>query len=238
MEKVPGREKRFRREEIIEAYAQGYAGAQIHADLLRRCVQKQRCAAAFQRRGAVICLLRRRSPPSRGSTPTRRRKSCARGDPSEEPLERAGFQDHDRSFRRAAGISCGCIRGSLKSGSYTFIIPPRISVKGWGGFCSMHANKREEVKSVKAGDIAAAIGLKSTFTGDTLCRGGDHPVILESISFPGACHLRCDRAQDQGGAGQAVRLPRQASAGRPHLQRQSQSRHQPDRHLRYGRAAP
>jgi elongation factor G len=47
----------------------------------------------------------------------------------------------------------------------------------------MHANKREEIKEVYAGDIAAAVGLKYTTTGDTLCPE-DHPVILESIEFP------------------------------------------------------
>jgi elongation factor G len=47
----------------------------------------------------------------------------------------------------------------------------------------MHANKREEIDSVKAGDIAAVIGLKKTYTGDTLC-DKDHPIILEAIQFP------------------------------------------------------
>lgn len=47
----------------------------------------------------------------------------------------------------------------------------------------MHANSREEVASLKAGDIGAIIGLKFTATGDTLCEGS-HPVVLESITFP------------------------------------------------------
>jgi elongation factor G len=47
----------------------------------------------------------------------------------------------------------------------------------------MHANHREEIDEVYAGDIAAAVGLKETFTGDTLT-DPDHPVILESMSFP------------------------------------------------------
>ncbi len=47
----------------------------------------------------------------------------------------------------------------------------------------MHANKREEIKEVAAGDIAAAVGLKSTLTGDTLC-DEKVPVVLESIEFP------------------------------------------------------
>ena len=47
----------------------------------------------------------------------------------------------------------------------------------------MHANKREEIKEVYAGDIAAAVGLKTATTGDTLC-DEDEPIVLESIDFP------------------------------------------------------
>jgi len=47
----------------------------------------------------------------------------------------------------------------------------------------MHANKREEIEEVRAGDIAAAIGLRDTRTGDTLCDEG-HPIILEAMKFP------------------------------------------------------
>ena len=47
----------------------------------------------------------------------------------------------------------------------------------------MHANKREEIKEVYAGDIAAAVGLKSVSTGDTVC-DEKHPVILEAMDFP------------------------------------------------------
>ena len=47
----------------------------------------------------------------------------------------------------------------------------------------MHANKREEIQSVSAGDIAALVGLKDTTTGDTLCDPA-HPIFLESIKFP------------------------------------------------------
>ncbi|MCC6945960.1 MAG: elongation factor G, partial [Thermomicrobiales bacterium] len=72
--------------------------------------------------------------------------------------------------------------GKLVSGSYAL-----NSTKGQreriGRLLRMHANHREEVDQVSAGDICAVIGLKSTFTGDTLC-DADHPVILESINFP------------------------------------------------------
>jgi elongation factor G len=72
--------------------------------------------------------------------------------------------------------------GTLNSGSYIY-----NSSKGKkeriGRILKMHANKREEIKEVYAGDIAAAVGLKYTTTGDTLCPE-DSAVILESIEFP------------------------------------------------------
>ena len=52
-----------------------------------------------------------------------------------------------------------------------------------GRLLKMHANKREEIKEVSAGDIAAAVGLRTATTGDTLC-DEDHPILLESIDFP------------------------------------------------------
>jgi elongation factor G len=53
----------------------------------------------------------------------------------------------------------------------------------FGRILQMHANKREELSEVRAGDIAAAIGLKDTTTGNTLC-DAEHPVVLESMTFP------------------------------------------------------
>ncbi len=53
----------------------------------------------------------------------------------------------------------------------------------FGRLLRMHANHREDISDVYAGDIAAAIGLKKTFTGDTLC-DSDDPIVLETITFP------------------------------------------------------
>ena len=47
----------------------------------------------------------------------------------------------------------------------------------------MHANKREEIQEILAGDICAAVGLKNVSTGDTIC-DEKHPMLLESIDFP------------------------------------------------------
>ena len=72
--------------------------------------------------------------------------------------------------------------GSLKNGSYVY-----NSTKGRkeriGRILQMHANNRKEIDVVYSGDIAAAVGLKDTTTGDTLC-DESHPIILESMEFP------------------------------------------------------
>jgi elongation factor G len=72
--------------------------------------------------------------------------------------------------------------GTIKSGSYIY-----NSAKGKrervGRLLLMHANHREEVEEVYAGDIAAIVGLKDTGTGDTLC-SEDQPILLESMEFP------------------------------------------------------
>ncbi len=72
--------------------------------------------------------------------------------------------------------------GTLEAGSYIY-----NATKGRKGrigrILQMHANHREEIDMVYAGDIAAAVGLKDTTTGDTLC-DEKHPIILESMEFP------------------------------------------------------
>jgi len=72
--------------------------------------------------------------------------------------------------------------GTLKSGSYV-LNATKNRKERIGRILQMHANHREEIDQVYAGDIAAAVGLKDTFTGDTLS-DPDHPIILENISFP------------------------------------------------------
>ena len=72
--------------------------------------------------------------------------------------------------------------GTLTSGSSVYN-STRSKRERIGRLLKMHANKREEIKEVYAGDIAAAVGLKTATTGDTLC-DEDHPIVLESIDFP------------------------------------------------------
>ena len=72
--------------------------------------------------------------------------------------------------------------GSLKSGDSVFN-PTKGKRERIGRLVKMHANKREEIQEVSAGDIFAAVGLKYTTTGDTIC-DEKQPIILESMNFP------------------------------------------------------
>ncbi len=72
--------------------------------------------------------------------------------------------------------------GVLQAGSYVYNAT-RDSRERIGRILKMHADKREEIKEVYAGEIAAAVGLKGTLTGDTLCTE-DKPILLEVMHFP------------------------------------------------------
>src|SRR3712207_6280614 len=72
--------------------------------------------------------------------------------------------------------------GVLQSGSSVYNAT-KGKTERVGRLLKMHANKREEIKEVYAGDIAAAVGLKQVSTGDTLC-DEKKPIVLESMDFP------------------------------------------------------
>jgi elongation factor G len=72
--------------------------------------------------------------------------------------------------------------GKLEAGSYVYNSTKKVKER-IGRLLLMHADKREDIKVVNSGDIAAAVGLKNTMTGDTLCEDTS-PIILEVIDFP------------------------------------------------------
>ena len=87
--------------------------------------------------------------------------------------------------------------GELKSGSYVYNVRTR-SQERVSRLVRMHANKREEIDSVHAGDIAAMIGVKDSNTGDTLCTE-DRIVLLESIDIPAPVISTSVEPKDKGG---------------------------------------
>jgi elongation factor G len=72
--------------------------------------------------------------------------------------------------------------GTLKSGDSVYNVA-KSRKERIGRLLRMHANKREEIQEIRAGDICAAVGLRTVSTGDTIC-DSDHPIVLESIEFP------------------------------------------------------
>ena len=126
--------------------------------------------------------------------------------------------------------------GRLESGTAVL-----NSVKGKkeriGKIYRMHANKREEIESVGAGDIVAVMGLKQTTTGETLC-DDKNPVILESMDFPAPViqvAIEPKSKGDQEKLGVAIqRLAEEDPSFQVHTGRGDR----PDHHRRHGRAAP
>ena len=103
--------------------------------------------------------------------------------------------------------------GVLKSGDMV-LNPVKGKKERIGRILQMHANSREEIKEVRAGDIAAAVGLKDVTTGDTLCPA-DNSIILERMEFPDpvisvAVEPKTRPDQEKMGMG-----PGQTGAGRP-----------------------
>jgi elongation factor G len=119
-------------------------------------------------------------PPISGVNPETEEEE-ARPSSDEEPFSALAFKIMTDPY---VGKLCffRVYSGTLDSGSYV-----KNATKGKrervGRILQMHANHREEIDRVYAGDIAAAVGLKDTTTGDTLC-DDNHPVILESMEFP------------------------------------------------------
>jgi len=146
------------------------------------------CGAAFRNKGvqplldAVIEYLPSPLdlPPVEGVNP--RTGERERRFPGEhEPLAALAFKLMSDPF---AGHLCffRVYSGTLRAGTYVYN-STRDTRERIGRLLRMHANKREEIPQVSAGDIAAAVGLKQTRTGDTLC-DEDHPILLEAIKFP------------------------------------------------------
>jgi elongation factor G len=75
-----------------------------------------------------------------------------------------------------------CYAGVVKRGSYIYNATKGVQERV-GRIVRLHANDREEVEEIYAGEIAAIVGLKETTTGDTLC-DPEHPIVLEKITFP------------------------------------------------------
>ena len=119
-------------------------------------------------------------PPMKGVNPKTEEEEIRKPD-EKEPFSALAFKIATDPFVGKLAFF-RVYSGTLKSGSYIYNATSGKKER-IGRILRMHANSREEITEVKAGDIAAAVGLKNTTTGHTLC-DPDHQINLESITFP------------------------------------------------------
>ena len=192
-------------EELIEAVAEQdealmekyFEGEELSIDEIKKTIRKATCdgnmvpitcGTSYRNKGVqplLDAIVDYMPAPTdvesiKGVNPDTEEEEC-RHSSDDEPFSALAFKIATDPF---VGKICffRVYSGTLNAGTQVY-----NSVKGhrerMGRILQMHSNHREDIECVYAGDIAAAVGLKNTTTGDTLC-DEDHPVILESMNFP------------------------------------------------------
>lgn len=174
------------------------AGEEIAMDDIKRVLRKAvcdfkivpvLCGSALKNKGvqhmldAVVDYLPSPLdvPPVKGTNPDNKEESVECLPKDDAPFAALAFKVAADPF---VGKLCffRVYSGTLKSGSYVLNTTTGERERV-GRIVRLHANSREDIPEIFAGDIAAAVGLKATFTGDTLCTE-EHPIALEQIVFP------------------------------------------------------
>jgi elongation factor G len=189
-------------DKLLEKYLGGetITEAELKAALRKRCIASVRkeeapfvpviCGTAFKNKGiqpmldAVVDYLPSPLdiPPVTGLDPDAREETVVeRAADDKAPFAALAFKIMTDPFVGQLTFF-RVYSGTLQSGS-SVINSTKGRTERIGRLLKMHANKREEIKEVHAGDIAAAVGLKSVTTGDTLC-DEKKPIILEQMDFP------------------------------------------------------
>ncbi len=146
------------------------------------------CGSAFKNKGvqtlldAVVDYLPSPldKPPVEGPNPEHLNRNEVRKPDDNEPLSALAFKIINDPFGKLCFVRV--YSGSLKTGD-TVLNPRTRKTERVGRLVKMHANKREDVTEILAGDICACVGLKDLKTGDTLC-DPHHPIALGAITFP------------------------------------------------------
>jgi len=181
-------------EKLLEKYLAGeqLSNDEIVAGLRKLCISMQGvpviCGSAFKNKGVQMLLdsvLRYLPSPLdipavKGTNPDKPEEELIRAPSDDEPFSALAFKII--SDPHGALTFIRVYSGKVEAGS--MVMNARTGRRErLGRLVKMHANKREEIAEVEAGEIAAVIGLKDTKTGDTLC-DEKSPVLLESMTFP------------------------------------------------------
>ena len=181
-------------DEIMDKYL---SGEEISINEIKDCIRKSTianhmvpvtCGTSYKNKGvqklldAIVDYMPAPTdiPPIKGVNPETEEEEV-RHSSDEEPFSALAFKIATDPF---VGKLCffRVYSGTIEAGS-TVYNSVKDSNERMGRIVQMHANDRKDIDKVYAGDIAAAVGLKNTTTGDTLC-DEKHPIILESMEFP------------------------------------------------------
>jgi elongation factor G len=182
-------------DQIMEKYVHGQplAAQELQASIRRNTIAMKvfpvLCGSAFKNKGvqplldAVVDFLPSPLdvPPIEGTLPSDENVIVTRPPRDDAPFAALVFKIMTDPFVGQLAF-LRVYSGTLKNGD-TVYNPRRDRRERVGRLVKMHANKREEINEVLAGDIAAAVGLKNVSTGDTVCLESD-PVVLEAMDFP------------------------------------------------------
>jgi elongation factor G len=181
-------------DEILHKFLEGEA---ISAEELRASLRKSTialklfpvlCGTAFKNKGVQTLLdgvvdylpSPLDIPPTQGADPDHHEKKVERKPADNEPFSGLAFKIMADSFVGQL-VFVRVYSGQLKTGD-SVLNTTKGKTERIGRLLKMHANKREEISEIYAGDICACVGLKNVTTGDTIC-SEKAPILLESITF-------------------------------------------------------
>lgn len=182
-------------EKLMDKYLNGekISSAELRAALRKGCISISlvpvTLGASFKNKGvqpmldAIIDFLPSPLdvPPMEGKDPADLEKPMTRKASLDEPFSALAFKiQNDPYVGQLTYIRV--YSGKVASGETVYNVS-KAKRERLGRLLLMHANKREDINEIRAGDIAAAVGLRFTITGDTLCNEGK-PILLEKIDFP------------------------------------------------------
>ncbi|MBC8944017.1 MULTISPECIES: elongation factor G [Xenorhabdus] len=182
-------------EELMDKYLGGeeLTEEEIKAALRKRVLANEiilvTCGSAFKNKGvqamldAVVEYLPAPTDVEsiKGMLPDGKDTPAERHSSDDEPFSALAFKIATDPF--VGNLTFFRVYSGVVNSGDTVLNPVKDKKERFGRIVQMHANKREEIKEVRAGDIAAAIGLKDVTTGDTLC-DLNAPIILERMEFP------------------------------------------------------